>query len=275
MAKKENMELRNWRELTADELAEIERLYPVTTNREIARRYRISVDAVQDYLAYPNGWKKDRKSVLIGNRGRKPITEKQEQYIIRHYSNTKNSVIMEKLGIGESTLHRIARKHGLRKTKQFMRKTRTEAREKAREVCLRYGVYEETRERMREKMNELSRRGEHIPGSFIKGQSNKDRLSPKRFRQLIEKSRATRNEMIRKERLRMRWGLPQKTRMLIFPEECRKSRKDKSIHRHLFRKFNYIVDRGDDNVYYDEQTERRPIMEANAHKYGLRILPLN
>lgn len=26
--------------------------------------------------------------------------------------------------------------------------------------------------------------------------------------------------------------------------------------------------------YYDEETERRPLMEANAHKYGLRVLPL-
>ena len=146
---------------------------------------------------------------------------------------------------------------------------------KAREVCIRYGVYEDTRERMREKMNDMISRGERIPGSFVKGQSNKDRFSPKRFREIMEKTRTKRIETIRKERLRMRWGLPQKTRMIIFPEECRKSRKDKSVHRHLFRKYNYIVGRGEDDIYYDEDTERRPLMEANAHRYGLRILPLN
>ena len=54
---------RNYRELSAAEVGEIARLYPVTTNREIARRYDISVDALQDYLAYPNGWKKDRKAM--------------------------------------------------------------------------------------------------------------------------------------------------------------------------------------------------------------------
>ena len=272
---KQQQELRNWRELTADELAEIERLYPVPTNRELSRRFRISVDALQDSLAYPNGWKKDLGAVKVGNRGRFHVTEKQEQYIIRHFSNTKNSVLLEKLGIGEASLHRIARKHGLKKTKQFIRKMRQENCMKAREVCIRYGVYEDTRERMREKMNDLIRRGEPIPGTFVKGQSNKDRFSTKRFREIMEKTRTKRIETIRKERLRMRWGLPQKTRMIIFPEECRKSRKDKSVHRHLFRKYNYIVGRGEDDIYYDEETERRPLMEANAHRYGLRILPLN
>ena len=58
---------RNYRELSAAEVGEIAQLYPVTPNRVIARRYDISVDALQDYLAYPNGWKKDRKAVLIVN----------------------------------------------------------------------------------------------------------------------------------------------------------------------------------------------------------------
>ena len=51
---------RNYRELSTAEVGEIARLYPVTPNRVIARQYDISVDALQDFLAYPNGWKKDR-----------------------------------------------------------------------------------------------------------------------------------------------------------------------------------------------------------------------
>ena len=37
---------RNYRELSAAEVGEIARLYPVTTNREIARQYDISVDEI-------------------------------------------------------------------------------------------------------------------------------------------------------------------------------------------------------------------------------------
>ena len=45
-------------------------------------------------------------------------------------------------------------------------------------------------------------------------------------------------------------------------------------HRHLFRKFNYVVESGGDTVYYDEETDRHPRMEASAHLYGLRVMPL-
>lgn len=275
MAKKENMELRNWRELTADELAEIEKLYPVTTNRELSRRFRISVHALQDSLAYPNGWKKDRKSVLIGNRSGKGLTDKQLAWFIKHFRNTKNDEIMEKLGIGESTLHRVARKYGLKKTKQFVKKMRVNATEQAYVVCRRYGIYDATAERMRTKMLEISSRGERIPGSFAPGVTNEQRLGKKRDRERIEKARQTRNETIRKERMRAKWDLPRLTNMHILPYGYTDKRRLMSMHRYLFRKFNYIVERGSNDVFYDEHTERRPMMEANAHRYGLRVLPLN
>ena len=139
---------RNYRELSTAEVGEIARLYPVTTNREIARMYDISVDALQDYLAYPNGWTKDRKAVLIGNRGGQSLTDKQVQWIVKHYQHTKNDDIMAKFGIGESTLHRIARKYGLKKSRQQQRKTQRNATCHAHEACRKYGVYEETRQRM-------------------------------------------------------------------------------------------------------------------------------
>lgn len=262
---------RNYRELSTAEVGEIARLYPVTPNREIARRYDISVDALQDYLAYPRGWKKDRKAVLIGNRGGKSLTERQEAWIIKHYAHTKNDDIMAKYGIGESTLHRLARKHGLKKSRQQQRKTQWNATEHAHEACRKYGVYEETRQRMKQQAEERKARGERIPGSFMPGESNKDRLGARRFKKCIEKATATMREIRRKERVRLHWGLPQQTRLNISYNGYTPRMRQKSIHRHLFRKHGYIVERGDDTVYYDNETDRRPKMEANAHKYGLTV----
>ena len=263
--------MRNYRELSPEELSEIEQLYPITPNREIARRYDISVDALQDYLAHPRGWKKDRKAVMTGNRGGRSLTEKQIAWIVKHYAHTKNDDIMEKFGIGESTLHRLARKYGLKKSRQQMKKTQRNATEAAYEVCKRYGIYEETARRMKEKMNEMIANGERIPGSFVKGQSNRDRLGPKRFKQCIEKATETMREIRRKERVRLHFGLPQNTKLLISFNGYTEKQRKKSIHRHLFRKHNYIVDWGSDDIYYDEETDRRPTMEANAHKYGLKV----
>lgn len=264
--------MRNYRTLTPEEISELERLYPVTTNRELCRQFDISIDALQDYIASPRGWKKDRKAVLIGNRGGRSLSDKDLAWFIRHYKHTKNADIMQRLGIGESTLHRLARKHGLKKSRQHMRKAQAEASAAAREVCVRYGIYEETRQRMTVKMQEMYARGEYIPGSFMPGVTNEQRLGPKRNRERIEKARSTRNESIRKDRVRIHFGLPQKLKLKLNYNGYTEAHRKKTIHRNLFRKHNYIVERGSDEVYYDELTDRRPNMEANAHKYGLTVM---
>ena len=52
--------MRNYRELTPDEIDELGRLYPVTPNRLLCRKYGISLDSLMDNVAAPRGWKKDR-----------------------------------------------------------------------------------------------------------------------------------------------------------------------------------------------------------------------
>lgn len=269
------MAYRNYRELTEAEIAELERLYPISTNRELSRRFGISVDALQDYVAYPRGWKKDLKAVLIGNRGGTSLTERQVQWIVKHYQHTKNADIMEKYGIGESALHRVARKYGLKKSRQQMKRTQANATEAAHQACKDYGIYEETRRRMKQKMQDMSSRGERIPGSFMPGESNRDRLGPKRFKQCIEKAAATMREIRRKERVRLHFGLPQQTRLNISYNGYTAEARKRSSHRYLFRKHGYIVPRGSNEVYYDSETVRSEQMERNAHLWGLCILSAN
>lgn len=266
---------RNYRELSEEELQEIAALYPVTPNREISRRYNISVDAITDFLARPNGWEKDKKSVFLCNRNGRSLTEREVRWIIRHFQHTRNQDIMEKFGIGESSLHRIARKHGLRKSRQFMKKKQREAVEIAHQACVRYGIYEESAERMRQLAIERSERGERIPGAFMPGVNNEMRLGKKRNRERIEKARQTRNKSIELDRKRMRFGLPQRTNMRLHYYGYTEAHRKASVHRHLFRRAGYIVDYGSDTVYYDEDTVRRPKMEANAHKYGLKVRMIN
>lgn len=262
---------RNYRELTEEDIALLAELYPVTPNRQLAQQFGISVDALKDYVAYPRGWKKDRKATQIGNRNGRSLKEREVKWIINHFKHTKNEDIMRKYGIGESQLHRIARKYGLKKSRQFTKKAQMNATEAAHKANKEYGIYEQTRERMKREAAERKARGERIPGSFKPGESNKDRLSPKRFKQCIEKSRQARNETIRKERIRIHWGLPQKTKMNLSYNGYDAWQRKKSIHRNLFRKHGYIVEYGDDTVYYDDQTLRHHKMEANAHLYGLKV----
>lgn len=263
--------MRNWRTLTDDEIQELERLYPVTTNRELSERFDISIDAIQDHFAHPQGWKKDMKAVMVGSRGGRSLTEKEKAWIVRHYQHTKNADIMAKFGIGESQLHRLARKLGLKKSRQQMKKTQREATDHAYEVCKKYGVYEDSRQYMKQKWAEAKGRGERLPG-FMPGVTNVQRHGRRKERERIEKAQKTRNESIRKDRIRIHFGLPQKLRLKILYNGYTKVHRQKSIHRYMFRKYNYIVERGSDVVYYDEQTERHLQMEANAGKYGLKVM---
>ena len=81
-------------------------------------------------------------------------------------------------------------------------------------------------------------------------------------------------ELYRKDRMRVRWGLEPTTKLKILPDGFTPKRRKMAMHRYLFRKFNYIVERGSNDVFYDEHTERRPMMEANAPRYGLRVLDI-
>ena len=78
-------------------------------------------------------------------------------------------------------------------------------------------------------------------------------------------------ELRRKERVRMHFGLPQQTKLNLSYDGYTPKMRKRAVHRHLFRKYGYIVDRGDDTVYYNEETIRRPKMESTAHLYGLRV----
>lgn len=262
---------RNYRELSDDELQELERLYPATPNRELSRRFNISPDALIRRIAYPRGWKKDRKVIFIGSRNGRSLTEREEKWIILHYKHTKNEDIMRKFDIGEGTLHRMARKHGLKKSPQQRRKMQQQASQAARTICRDYGLYDELSVRMKKKIADMKARGERMPGSFRPGESNKDRLSPQRFRETMAKIHASRNESIRKDRIRIHFGLPQKTRMRLSYGGDTHQLRLRSQHRHIFRRHNYIVDRGSNIIYYDDLTDRHPLMEANAPKYGLTV----
>lgn len=256
--------MRNWRELTRTEVEEIAALYPCTTNREICRRYDVSRETLIQRLAQPGGWKKDRTKVLIGNRRGKTISDRDLKWFIAHYQHTRNAEIMERLGIGEAQLHRLARKYGLKKTTRFMKRMQRETTAVAYEACRTYGIYEQTAIEMSRKMRERVERGETV--GFRKGVSCAQRFGKKKWRQMRERANAKRNETIRRDRLRIKWGLPQISRMKLVTAGSRAAQ-----YRHILKKRGYIVGRGSVHVYYDDSTRRNLKNEATAVRHGLII----
>lgn len=258
------MSYRNYRELTQKEIDRLATLYPTTTNRELSKLFGLSIDAIQDRFAYPLGWKKT--GYKQGSRGGKSLDEKQVKWIIRHYKHTRNADILEKFNIGESTLHRIARKYGLVKSRHFTKKHASANNENAMATCLRYNLYDEFAENTRKQWEQWRATG-NMPG-FKKGESNRTRMSKKRYEAMLAKASETRRETIRKERMRINWGLPQKTKLKVIHTPLSRAR---NIHRHRLRKAGYIIERATYIAYYTENTARNEKLENNSSKYGIKI----
>lgn len=185
--------------------------------------------------------------------------EKQE-WLIKNFKHTKNADILVKLGISEAYLHRFARRHGLKKSPQFMRKTQMEAAAMAVKSHIKNGTY--------------PKKGYRIPRSeeFYFNGTRKETEEQKKAR--MEKARQTRNRIIREDRARIHFGLPQRSRIKL-------NRQNRNIVnlRHNLRGRGYIIERGSMTVYYDEHTKRSPRIEArkngDVNYVAFRYLPIS
>lgn len=182
------------------------------------------------------------------------LSDKDEKWLIKHFKHTKNDEIMLHLGLSHSSLHRFARKLGLKKTKQFMKKMQTDASSKAKASHLRNGTYPP--------------KGYRIPRSeeylFKKGESNRDRLSPKQYDECQEKRRKSWLENRAKDRARFVFGFEQKTRHRFVQQS-----RSKICYRCNMKKRGYVVNLEHNIFFYTSEEMRRPRAEANGAKYGI------
>ena len=78
--------------------------------------------------------------------------------------------------------------------------------------------------------------------------------------------------MWKEERARAHWGLRQLTKLRVIRQP-----REAALQRCYLRKRGYIVERGSMTVYYDENTNRSPKMEArkmgDKHFIAFKYLP--
>lgn len=156
-----------------------------------------------------------------------------------------------------STMHRIKRELGLKKSPQFMKKWSDIGVKLAREV---------------NKANNWPPKGYIIPNThrFKKGESNKDRLTPKRYAECKEKRRQSWIANRRRDQIRFNWGLEQKTKHRFVVQS-----RSKCCYRFNMKKKGYIVNLEHNVFFYTSEEMRRPIAERNGVKYGIIFKPLN
>ena len=173
------------------------------------------------------------------------LTPRQESWLVKHFPNTKNDEIMAKLGLSHSTLHRMARQLGLKKTRQFISKCQAATTAAAKASHLRNGTYPP--------------KGYIIPRSeefrFKPGHTEK----PSTKRKRLAKGAETLRQTIREERARVNFGFEQRTKLRLIRQPRRVI-----CLRHNLKKRGYIVKRGSMVVYYDQNTARSERIESRV-----------
>ena len=180
------------------------------------------------------------------------LTEKQEAYLVRHYPNTKNDVLMEKLGLKFSTFHRIVRSLGLKKTKQFMKKMQHECSEAAKASHMKNGTYPP--------------KGYRIPRSeefqYQPGEKPWSRCGRRRWNNAHRRGSEKRKETFTEERVRRNWGLQQRTKLRVLRQP-----KQKILDRHYLKKCGYILDEVNLIAYWTPNTRRATRLEAGPRRH--------
>lgn len=189
-----------------------------------------------------------RKSPLAFN-AKKVVTDEQRAWLERHFRNTRNEEIMERFGWSHSFLHRLARGMGLKKTGRFQTKCQRNAADKAKESHIIHGTFPP--------------KGYIIPGSeryrFKSGETSLQRLGARKERQRLEKSAETRRRLLKEEKARRTFGVPQQTKLRV-----RNRGRRFHLNTWYLRSRGYEVDVNNLVAYWNDKTNRCPLLEKKG-----------
>ena len=180
------------------------------------------------------------------------LTPKQEAYLVKHFKNTKNDVLMAKLGLKFSTFHRIVRKLGLKKTKQFMHKTQRACADAAKASHLKNGTYPP--------------KGYRIPRSeefqYKPGETVKSRIGTRRWNRAVKRAHDKLEQIRREEHARATFGLPRRTRLRVVQQP-----RQKILDRSYLKRRGYVIDDANNIAYWTATTKRATRLEARPRRY--------
>lgn len=195
------------------------------------------------------------------------LTDKQTQWLIRHFKHTKNDDIIARLHISMSYLHRLARALGLKKTKQFMRKTQANAVVHAQAAIA--AEDDEAKERRRQQANQ-NRNPDRCfkPGIYALANKTAEERAA-----IQAKQTATWKATRRADETRLNWGLPQQTKFHFARDPDPDKNRDIIKLRCYLRNYRGydIPGKAGMVIFITAETKRSPKMEVRAQKLGMII----
>lgn len=208
------------------------------------------------------------------------LTAEQEAWLRKWFPEEENSRLMEVSGMRASTLHMFARKYGLTKSEKGILRIRKRQAASIKRKLEKNGYYASMRgrkpseacvEAVRNMWQEV-RDGKRVhPIHAMK------REDPKRYQQYMQRKSEVRKEAIRKEQIRVMYGLERKTNLINIV--MRAYTRSQTAHRYNALRRGYFVmsdcsEQGGEryNIYYDEQTTRSERFERNLIADGFQVI---
>ena len=208
------------------------------------------------------------------------LTAEQEAWMRKWFPEEENSRLMEVSGMRASTLHMFARKYGLTKSEKGILRIRKRQAASIKRKLEKNGYYASMRgrkpseacvEAVRNMWQEV-RDGKRVHPIHAMKHEN-----PKRYQQYMQRKSEVRKEAIRKEQMRVMYGLERKTNLINIV--MRTYTRRQTSHRYNALRRGYFVmsdcsEQGGEryNIYYDEQTTRSEKFERNLIADGFQVI---
>lgn len=195
-----------------------------------------------------------KKGSIPPNKGKVLITPDQMQWLIDNFANEENFILADTLGISETTMHRYARMHGLKKSKAYMKRCQREAADAAKYFNRISGKNQRLSERMK---------NGGMSDKFFACRITRENSMWKRHPEKMQASRKKHGQTLHmtweEERRRVRAGVPQKTRLRVSEVADKKERLAINNKRWYLRRRGYRID--GNFAWWNENTKRALIME--------------
>lgn len=178
------------------------------------------------------------------------ISDEKKAWFVEHYPNMRDADLAKELGVCEMTVSRMAKRRGLVKSAEYLKGVRVRAVEAAREANINNP----------EKIKRFVDMGRKY--RFKKGETNLERFGEEGNQKRIEKSVKARCAVQKSERARATFGLPQRTKIKVIPQNPRKAR----LKWYLTSR-GYIVNDEKRTAFYTENTRRGRVVERREQPW--------
>ncbi len=200
------------------------------------------------------------------------MTPEIEKHFRKLYPITMNRDMMRLFGISFSTVQRFKRQLGLEKKMRTIRRKQAAI---AKEINERNGLYERLRGKpLSEACMKASAEKRASGWHPLKGLSHRNN---RKYHRIMKKRSENRKELMRKEKMRVEWGMEQHTKLNIPYDPYGRKR---SVFKNTCRRVGYIP--GNPHkpeerwiIFYTPETKRGAIRESNGEKLGFKFEPLS